>query len=97
LHPFPTRRSSDLDLEFARNHLERAVKLRPDYADAHYNYGVALWYSGMKTQAISELNESVRLDPAAGASYGFLGMAMRETGDIGGARRNLQRAISLLP
>src|SRR5205823_6938529 len=42
------------DLEFARNHLERAVKLRPNFTDAHYNYGVALWYSGMKAQAISE-------------------------------------------
>jgi tetratricopeptide (TPR) repeat protein len=85
------------DLEFARNHLERAVKLRPSFADAHYNYGVALWYSGMKAQAISELSESVRLDPAAGASYGFLGMAMRETGDSSGARKNLERAIALLP
>ena len=41
--------------------------------------------------------KSVELDPAAGGSQAFLGTALRETGDLPGARASLQRAIALLP
>ena len=46
---------------------------------------------------MTELRESVTLDPASGASYAFLGTALREQGDLAGARASLQRAIALLP
>jgi len=85
------------DLTSALIHLERAVALQPDFAEAHYNFGVALWYAGSKVRSVSEVREAVRLDPAAGASYAFLGTALRETGEREEARRNLQRAIALLP
>ena len=39
----------------------------------------------------------MRLDPAAGAAQAFLGVALREHGDLAGARASLQRAIALLP
>src|SRR5262249_40245990 len=60
-------------------------------------FGAALWYSGVKPKSLTELGEAVQLDPAAGANYAFLGTALRETGDLEGARRNLQCAIALLP
>ena len=85
------------DIASALVHLERSVALRPEWAEAHYNLGVALWYSGSKERSISELRESVRLDPAAGSSHAFLGTALRDTGDLDGARLSLQRAIALLP
>ena len=48
-------------------HLERATALQPFSADAHYNLGVALWYSAAKDRALTELKQSVVLDPACGA------------------------------
>jgi tetratricopeptide (TPR) repeat protein len=84
------------DLNSALEHLNRAIVLSPDYAEAHYNLGVALWYSGSKEKAVAELQESIRQNPAAGESYAFLGTALEEMGDRE-ARRNLQRAIALLP
>jgi tetratricopeptide (TPR) repeat protein len=43
------------------------------------------------------LRESVRLDPAAGASYAFLGTSLRETDELEEAQKSLQCAIALLP
>ena len=72
--------------------------MRPELAEAHYNLGVALWYSGARDRAIRELRESVRLDPAAGASHAFLGTALRDARRPGRRRAaSLQRAIALLP
>jgi tetratricopeptide (TPR) repeat protein len=85
------------DLKGAIEQLHRAIELRPDYAEAHYNLGVALWYSGEQEKAVGEFRESTRLDAAAGQSYAFLGTALEGLGDLGGARRNLMRAIALLP
>ena len=81
----------------ALEHLNRAIALSPDYAEAHYNLGVALWYSGSKEKAVAELRESTRQNLAAGESYAFLGTVLEEMGDREAARRSLQRAIALLP
>jgi Flp pilus assembly protein TadD len=53
--------------------------------------------SGSREKGIAELRECVRLDPAAGDAHAFLGAALRDTGDLAGARASLQRAIALLP
>ena len=68
------------------------MALQPASADARYNLGLALWYSGSKDKALEALRESVRLDPAAGAAQAFLGVALRDHGDLPGARASLQRA-----
>jgi tetratricopeptide (TPR) repeat protein len=85
------------DLPQALTHLERAVALGPDSAEARYSFGVALWFSGSRDKALAELRKSLLLDPAAGDAHAFLGVALRETGDLAGARASLQRAIALLP
>jgi tetratricopeptide (TPR) repeat protein len=85
------------DLSVARDQLARVIALRPDFAEAHYNLGVALWYGGEREKAVAALRESLRLDGAAGATHALMGIALRETGDLAGARVSLQRAIALLP
>ena len=85
------------ELAVAIDQLQRAIALRPEYPDAHYNLGVALWYSGRKDDAIRELRVSVQQDPSLGASCAFLGSALKDQGDLAGARRSLQHAIALLP
>ena len=82
------------DLTGAIDHLHKAVGLDPALATAHYNLGVALWYGGQKSESMSELQTALRLDPAFAEAYSFLGMASRQTGDLDGGRRYLDRAIS---
>ena len=85
------------NLSAALPHLQRATVLRPEWPEARYNLGAALWYSGAREKAIAELRESVRLDPGSAGGHAFLGMALRETGDLPGARASLQRAMALAP
>jgi tetratricopeptide (TPR) repeat protein len=61
-----------------------------------YNLGVALWYSAAKDRALTELKQSVVLDPACGACYAFLGTVLREGGNLPMAQASLQRAIAVL-
>src|SRR4029079_19666111 len=55
------------DLPAPMVHLERAVALQRESADAHYNLGVALWYSGSKEKAVppTHANGRVRTDGRA--------------------------------
>ena len=42
---------------------QAAVRLKPDFADARYNLGVALAHIGRNPEAMLELEELVRLKP----------------------------------
>jgi tetratricopeptide (TPR) repeat protein len=44
-------------------HWEQALRIKPDYADAHYNFGVALERAGRVQEAISHYKQAVRIKP----------------------------------
>jgi Flp pilus assembly protein TadD len=43
--------------------LEHALRLKPDYAAAHSNLGLALGRLGRKQEAIAHFQEALRLKP----------------------------------
>ena len=48
----------------AARHFDRAIWLKPDFADAHYNRGsILLQYGGRVEEAIREFEQAVKLDP----------------------------------
>jgi protein O-GlcNAc transferase len=47
----------------AMEHWEQAIRLKPDYAEAHYNLGVALEQAGKVSEAIQHYREAVRIKP----------------------------------
>jgi tetratricopeptide (TPR) repeat protein len=47
----------------AIGHFEAALRLKPDYAEAHYNFGIALANAGRIPEAIAQYKEAVRLVP----------------------------------
>ena len=69
------------ELSSALPHLERAVALRPESAEAHFNLGVALWYSGSRDRALVELRRSSSsiLPPAAATRFSAPRCARRAT------------------
>ncbi len=60
--------------------LKQALKLKPDYADAHYNLGVALNSLGRPDEAIESFKRAVALDPDDSESQFDLGEALYAKG-----------------
>ena len=60
--------------------LREAVRLRPDYAEAHSNLGSALTRLGRHEDAIASLNSAIRYAPADADAHYNLGNALRKAG-----------------
>ena len=47
----------------AIEHYEQALRIRPDFAEAHYNLGVALERVGRPQEAIGHYEQALRIKP----------------------------------
>jgi Flp pilus assembly protein TadD len=76
---------------------EEALRLRPDYAEAHYNYAFLLKERGDLEGAEGHYQEALRLrpdDPKAHYNYAIL---LKERGDLRGVEGHYQEALRLRP
>ena len=64
---------------------KQAVKMNPDYADAHANLGDAYQASFMYEEAIESYKQAIRIDPNFTAAYFNLGLAHIFLNDRGSA------------
>ncbi len=76
---------------------QEAVRLKPDYAEAHNNLGVALDTNGQTDEAIRELQEALRLKPDFAEAYYNLGKALGRKGQTDEAIRQFQEFVRLKP
>ena len=53
-----------------------AIKIKPDYADAHYNLGAALFNAKMTEEAIDYFKEAIRIRPGFAAAQKNLETAL---------------------
>lgn len=87
------RRKQKLDL--AEQHLLAALKLRPDHHEARLNLGVIYLLGERWSEAIA-LFEELSSDPTfvrPARALVNLGWARYKSGDLGGARASLERAL----
>ena len=76
-------------------HFRTAVKIKPDYAEAHNNLGSALRQRGELDEAVGHLQTALQIRPDyAGAHYN-LGITLLQKGDLDGAIAHLQRALEI--
>jgi len=72
---------NDGRLEKAIEALRNAVRLRPEFAEGHYELGRALEHAGQTTQAIAEYKASSEQDPDLAESQYRLAVLYRKQGD----------------
>mgnify|MGYP001549531354 FL=1 len=76
---------------------ERALQLRPDYAEAESNLGLALTQTGRPREAIPHLEKSLRLKPGLYQTHNNLGIALASAGRAQEALAAFAEAARLNP
>jgi len=84
-------------IDAALTALQVAIRARPEYADAHYNLGAALFARGAVRDAIAAYRKATELDPAYAQAHNNLGVLLETVGDRTGAIVHYERAIALQP
>jgi adenylate cyclase len=90
--------SLEKDLDRARSEIDAALSLNPNFALAHNLRGSNRIYSGKPLEAIPEIEQGMRLDPALSSQFlHFLGMAYLLAGKYETAAALLKQRILLVP
>ena len=74
-----------------------SIRLKPDYAEAHRDLGVALLKKGLIDDALVECREAIRLHPDDALAHSNLGNSLRKQGQAAEAISEFRRAIDLQP
>ncbi len=74
-----------------------AIRIKPDYADAYTNRGVARKAKGDLDGAIKDYTEAIRLEPDNAIAYNNRGVARKAKGDLDGAIKDYNEAIRIKP
>jgi Tfp pilus assembly protein PilF len=82
----------------ARRRIDRALRINPRYADAHYLSALWLLKRTSETdRALAELETAVRLDPAFAEAWYLRGVALQRLGRKGHAAESYRHALQLNP
>jgi tetratricopeptide (TPR) repeat protein len=84
-------------MDEAVSQFKKAMKLKPDYAEPHYNFGLILRKQGRTDEAIREYQEALRLNPRYIQAHNNLGFAFYTQGRFYEAIREYQEALRLKP
>jgi len=76
---------------------ERAIRLNPHYADAHFNKGVALQALNEPEKALHSYESAIECKPAYASAYSNKSAVLRELKRLDDALISCERAIQLKP
>ena len=84
-------------LQEAIEHYQQALRLKPDYAEAHNNLGTALVDTGRPQEAIEHYRQALRLNPDYPEAHNNLGAALANAGQLQEAIEHYKQALRLKP
>jgi protein O-mannosyl-transferase len=84
-------------LDDAIEEYQRAVRLKPDYAEAQYNLGTALWQAGDLEEAIVHYESALRSKPNLAAAHYNLAIALWQTRGVQEAFNHFEQALRIKP
>src|SRR5205823_275180 len=76
-------------------HYEKAIALRPDYADGHFNLGAAFLRNGELDEGIAEWRKTLSIRPDDAEAHATLGDALVQKHRIGEAFSHYQEVARL--
>jgi len=85
------------DNEQAIADYDQAIALKPDYALAYYNRGIAYRQKGDLDHAIADYDQAIALEPDDADAYNNRGVAYDYKGDLDHAIADYDQAIALKP
>jgi Tetratricopeptide repeat/Transglutaminase-like superfamily len=92
-----SERGVEPDWALAEHQFRLALAVKPGFARAWNNLGIAQSHLGHGDQAQASFREAIALDPLMAAPLANLGRLRLETGDLPGALESLQAAAALEP
>jgi len=78
-------------------HFQQAVKIKPEFAEAHNNLGKALAGRGQVDEAIAHYEEALKIKPDYESAHNNLGLALADRGQIDAAIAHFQQAVKIEP
>jgi len=78
-------------------HWEQALRIKPDYAEVHYNLAVALVQLDRLPEAIEQYEQSLRLYPDDVKTHYDLGLALVRLGRLQEAMGHWEQALRIKP
>jgi tetratricopeptide (TPR) repeat protein len=81
----------------AVDHLQEAVRLRPDYADAYFNLGSVLFQQGKIDQAIAEWQKTLAINPRDSEAHRNVADALRKQGKVKEAVSEYEQVLNIAP
>jgi Flp pilus assembly protein TadD len=74
-----------------------AIRLRPDFANAHYNLGFVLDQKGQSREAAEAFKEAARINPRDGDAFYMLGLSRAKLEQYDDALAAMQQCVKLKP
>jgi tetratricopeptide (TPR) repeat protein len=78
-------------------HYQRALEIKPDYAEAHNNLGNALLQKGSVDEAIAHYQRALQIKPDYAEAHYNLGEALLKKGSVDEAIAHYQKALQIKP
>ncbi len=76
---------------------KKAIDLKPDFPEVHYNLGIVLKNLGRLDEAIKSYKKAIDLKPDFCEAYYNLGNTLKNLGILDEAKKNYKKAIELKP
>jgi tetratricopeptide (TPR) repeat protein len=84
-------------IDQAEYHLEKAISLKPDFAEALANLGILYDNTRRSAQAITQLQKAVNLDPQNAIYHYNLGLAYAKIDRLKEAKEEFEQSLNLEP